>query len=196
MLTEARRLLRDPLFITTALVAVGVLLFLLWKAPGRPEVPAVAGPLATPFPTITPGPSPTFGPPPTAGPPTATATPDRSSQTRDEIRQRDLLTIAGIIQRYADAEGEVPITGQNVQSLCVFQELDVGCAFREYADHSELPNAPAGEPYAYLSEDGRAWAIFATLENGPSIPCAHPRVGSLPDPPRTICISGVAGTPQ
>jgi hypothetical protein len=198
-LSEVRRLISEPLFIVAAAVGVVVLVFLLWRAPGNPEVPALAVvPQVTPFPTFTAGPSPTFGPPPTLGPPTATPTPDMSSATRDEQRRADLTTIVPIIQEYAREEGEVPATGTNPQSFCTYKEIDVACAFEEYAEGGTLPPSPPGaEPYTYFSSDGQSWAVFIQLEN-PLTPadvlCAHPGARGLPKPDRVICATGDGAT--
>lgn len=176
--------------ITIAALVAGVATLSYWqlKAPGRPDVPTLAAPVATQFPTTTPGPSPTFGPPPTPGPPTPTATPDVGAPGRDARRKRDLALIAEALDRYFADEGTFPKTGPNLQSLCTYKDLDAGCKLAPYMDGGVPGDNRV--PYRYAS-DGRTWTIFAEFEAiTPADRCSDARAEQLPNADDIFCVAG------
>ena len=106
--------------------------------PGRSSVP-----LSTPTPE-----------PPRAGGP-----------QRDTIRTQDLEAIRVVIETYQAEEGSYPYTGDGVQTLCVFQELDVGCAL---LDEAPLPEDPLGDAAAngyFYTSDGESYVVYAQRES-------------------------------
>jgi hypothetical protein len=85
--------------------------------------------------------------------------------SRDAERRDDLLTLAGAAAEVRDEEGSYPTTGGNVQTLCAYEQLDQGCAFREVL--SPLPLDPLGDPVRngyWYSSDGETARFYASLE--------------------------------
>jgi hypothetical protein len=118
-------------------------------------------------PTSTPiGAQPTARPTTATGPvtvPTTSVPGDPGS--RDAERRDDLLTLAGAAAEVRDEEGSYPTTGGNVQTLCAYEQLDQGCAFREVL--SPLPLDPLGDPVRngyWYSSDGETARFYASLE--------------------------------
>ena len=116
-----------------ALATIG-LIWLTLASSGEAEPPPLMGELGTPVrgtfvpPTPTPtGVKPTPRPRPTLGP-QVPGTPEE----RDAQRQQDLLRLAAAVTAYHDEENAYPKTGGNIQTLCVYQELDAGCALAEF----------------------------------------------------------------
>lgn len=112
--------------------------------------------------------------PPTATPPGARPTP-RSTVTvpldapgtpaeRDQTRRNDLLVILGAFEEVRRREGEYPSTNGNLQSLCRFKEVDVGCVLRTVMD-ADPPDDPLGNENGYWYEsDGSYLKLYAALE--------------------------------
>ena len=174
------RPLGRPIVIAAIFAGVATLAYWQYNAPGRPNVPTLAAPVATQFPTITPGPSPTFGPPPTPG--------LESPLGRNLKRKRDLALIAGALDRYFAVEGSFPATGPDVQLLCSFSDIDVGCKLAPYVDRG-LPRDDR-VPYRYVS-DGRTWTIFAEFEAiTPADRCSDARAKDLPNADDIFCVAG------
>jgi hypothetical protein len=180
-------------------VGIAVLVLYLWLAPEfhgvlaeRPDY-TILRPDATPIASFTPGASPTL--PPLATP-TLTPTPtiEPGFENRDNERRAHLAQIAQIVDAYFAATGSFPVTGINPQSLCVFPDLDAGCAFRWLAPGGELPQSPLGEPYRYYSLDGTSWVVLARLEEDvpESEQCPHLAAELFPEPDQLICVTGGA----
>ena len=128
-----------------------------------------------------------YTPAPYVPPPTETPTPGptpispEEAQARDQQRIRDLISIAQALQKYHDKEGAYPSTNDNIQSLCVFRDLDALCALEEYLD--PLPVDPLGDPledgYWYKS-DGKTFMLIAAVDlpsNSSAIGC-DPRLAN------------------
>ncbi|MEX0785125.1 MAG: hypothetical protein WD939_00665 [Dehalococcoidia bacterium] len=140
------------------------------------------GPTPTLGPTFTPGPSPTFAPGVTPGVP-ATVTGGRD---RDVTRVTDLQALQDAIEQYLDTEDEVPSTDGAVQTLCVFEEFDAGCAIRDVLD--PLPRDPLDQGYWY-SSDGETYTIYARRETD-SLPECDDHPAFLQDFDSLYCLSG------
>ena len=197
---ERRPATLEPQLLIAIGVGIVVLLILLVRAPEfdgvfaeRPDF-TINRPPATQFPSVTPGASPTFGPTSTPRPPSATPTFGPDAVARDELRRGHLTRIGELLEEYFEDNGTYPRTGSNIQSLCVYTELDVGCALRDYAPDGVLPGNPEGDPYQYLSEDGTTWVLFARLEGNVSEAerCAHSSAANVQDREHLICPSGGA----
>lgn len=149
------------------------------------EAPDGGGPTPTLGPTFTPGPSPTPRPGETpAGPGTAPG-----GRDRDVTRLADLQAIQAALEEYFAEEGEFPSTEGAVQTLCVFEEFDAGCAVRDYLD--PVPRDPLDEGYWYTS-DGDTYSIYAQREADPFPECdEHPEF--LQDFESIYCLSGPLG---
>jgi hypothetical protein len=118
-------------------------------------------------PTSTPiGAQPTARPTTATGPaivPTTSAPGDPAS--RDAERRDDLLALAAAASELNEDEGSFPTTGGNVQTLCAYEQLDKGCAFRDVL--SPLPLDPLGDPVKngyWYSSDGESARFYASLE--------------------------------
>jgi hypothetical protein len=135
--------------------------------------------LPTPGPTATAGP--TFTPGPTATPGGATETPtgevvEGDPDQRDAVRVQDLTAIQAALEQFRSEEDEYPSTNGNIQSLCVFEDSDAGCALRDVLD--PIPQDPLGDPagngYFYAS-DGQTYVLYATREGDQIEECSeHP----------------------
>lgn len=124
--------------------------------------PIVVGPTATTGPTETPGPSPTELP----GQPTATAENPAAGADRDEIRQSDLAAIRDALELYREDQGEYPSTGGGIQTICTFEDDDIGCALRDILD--PIPEDPLGSPGTngyWLESTEDTFTIYAQRES-------------------------------
>lgn len=137
----------------------------------------------TPNDAATPGPSTT----PTIRP---TVTAEAGIDERDVIRVQDLAAIRDALEEYREANGSYPDSGGAIQSLCVFPDLDIGCALRDVLD--PLPQDPLGEPaingYWYVST-GSEYIVYARRESGLVPECAeHPdHLGAIDS---LLCVQG------
>jgi hypothetical protein len=182
-----------------ALLALVVLAIIIVELCGRDDAgePLAAG---TPRPTVeqpatetadlTPA---TAGPSPTARPATATATPGEAAEgaeERDGTRQFHLAGIADALQTYHDENDEYPSTNGAVQTLCIFEDVDAGCALLDVVD--TLPDDPLGRStengYWYAS-DGDSFTVYARRESDAFDECQdHPDF--LEDIDSLLCVSG------
>lgn len=140
-------------------------------------------------------PDPTFTPREPTPRPQATVPVDApgTPEERDAQRRSDLLGLLAAANEYRARNGEYPDTGGNIQSLCAYKELDVGCALRDILGE-DPPEDPLGEPlengYWYAS-DGVTVTIYAALEL--EVPEADRCPTDNPDllkKPYLICIKG------
>jgi hypothetical protein len=123
--------------------------------------------------------------------PTVTPTPQAGGGQRDLQRAQDLERIRAALEQYYEKEGSYPSTGGNIQTLCAYKDLDVGCKLTEVLD--PLPATdPLGSPlqngYWYTS-DGKSFAVYALQEAaaGPGAPeCEKPE--SLKEVDRVYCV--------
>jgi hypothetical protein len=143
------------IFAPIALIALAVIaaVWLDARTGGDAEPPPLLGAVGTPVrgtyvpPTATP---PGFEPTPLPRqtgviPPTAPGT----ASERDDRRRADALIILDAFARWHEEEGSYPGTGGNVQSLCVFRGVDVGCQLKDV-----LGEDPPSDPFGNSSENG------------------------------------------
>ncbi|MBF6599903.1 MAG: hypothetical protein IVW36_05275 [Dehalococcoidia bacterium] len=162
---------------------------------GEAEPPPLVGALGTPIrgtlvpPTATPvGAGPTVAPRPTV-PGSVAGTP----ATRDGVRRNSLLIALDGFQKLKQRDGKFPSTTGNIQTLCAFKDLDVGCKLKDVIPGG-APADPLGNPvedgYWYQS-DGNYVKLYAALEE--DIPadqkCPTDNV-DLKKKPNLICILG------
>lgn len=115
------------------------------------STPVTPLPTQPPTATLPPGVAPTATPSPT---------PDASAGVRNDRRHQDLLRLADAFLRYArDHQGEFPDTNGSLQSICVYKELDKGCAISDYID--PIPVDPA-QPTDAL-KNGYWWSSNARM---------------------------------
>jgi len=159
-------------------LAVVVLAIIVVELCGRDDVKLVvttppAVDTATPGPTFTPGPSPTPGP--------ATVTPTSEApvggeEERDVQRYQDVAAIQQALEQFRSEEGEYPNTNANIQTLCVFEDSDAGCALQDIL--GPLPQDPLGDPAAngyFYASDGETYVLYATRETDAFPACdEHP----------------------
>ena len=124
---------------------------------------------------------------PTLVPTGVTTTPEE----RDEIRTADLEGIQVALGQYARQNGSYRDTDNQVQSLCAYRTLDIGCELESFAS---IPPDPLGEPikngYWYRS-DGQSYILIALRETGLETPstCPGELFGSDTQRQRT-CVEG------
>lgn len=165
--------------LAVAALAIVVLVIIFVQLCGRDDVeplaqsdgPNVEGPTEPPVVTVTPGPT------PTPGPPTETPAPEPGGEERDVTRMQDLQAIEDALAEFRDENGSYPDTGGNVQSLCVFEDSDIGCELQDVLD--PLPVDPLGEPISengyWYASDGDEFTVFAQRESDQFPACAnHP----------------------
>jgi hypothetical protein len=114
-------------------------------------------------PTATPeGAQPT--PRPTLGAPAGSATAGDSTE-RDNKRRNDLLALLGAADELKKRDGSYPSTNGNVQTICNYQNIDVGCGLKDFLD--PLPFDPSRDPVKngyWYSSDGKTAKFYASLE--------------------------------
>ncbi|MEX2247889.1 MAG: hypothetical protein WEC75_14535 [Dehalococcoidia bacterium] len=114
-----------------------------------------------------------------------------TAEERDGRRKADLLTLAYGFNSLRDAEGSFPTTNGNVQTLCAFKDLDVGCSVEEYV-RVEPPEDPLGDPIQngyWYSSDGQSMRVYASLEEEvPEGERCETEDANLRDKPNLICI--------
>ncbi|MCI0855278.1 MAG: glycosyltransferase family 39 protein [Chloroflexi bacterium] len=107
---------------------------------------------------------------PTLVPTSVTTTPEE----RDEIRKTEMEEIQAVLAQYAQQNGSYPNTDNQVQSLCAYTSLDVGCDLKSVGP---IPVDPLGEPiqngYWYRS-DGRSYTLIALRETELGAPSMCP----------------------
>lgn len=146
--------------------------------------------------TLTPeGEPPPDGGEPPAGQPTPTGPaptppPGDSGAQRDALRAQHLEQIAAALAEYRDEHDSYPATGGGIQTLCVFPDLDAGCALEEVL--SPLPQDPLGSTGAggyWYASDGTTFSLYTQRESEQVEECPeHPP--HLADVPSLICASG------
>jgi hypothetical protein len=170
-----------------AAVIVAVIVFDLTTDSGGATEPLG---LATPMPTRRPGP--TWTPGPTLTPtPEPTALP--GAEERDAQRRLELEALRKALVEYREEHGSYPDTGGNIQSLCVYRDLDAGCELEEFLE-GPLPEDPLGEPlnngYWYMS-DGKSFALISQQEVSTAPPeAACPATPPERDFPVFYCVTG------
>jgi hypothetical protein len=193
-----QQLLRDRrLSIAAPIALIGVVLIAFFRldctTSGGAEPPPLLGAVGSPVrptyipPTSTPeGFAPTPRPRPTAQGLTGT------EEERDNERREHALIILNALQQLRQQDGEYPSTGGNLQSLCVFSEVDAGCKLRDVLG-AEPPNDPRGRSstsgYWYLSDGATATLYIAFEAPIPAeevCPDPHPGFAEL-DLPYLIC---------
>ncbi|MDZ4278760.1 MAG: hypothetical protein U1B78_06450 [Dehalococcoidia bacterium] len=89
----------------------------------------------------------------------------QSAEERDQIRRGHLEQLRMALEEYAQEEGEYPDTGGQLQTVCVYEDLDAGCVLASVLP--DLPEDPLGEPqkngYWYVS-DGESYVLEARQE--------------------------------
>jgi hypothetical protein len=172
---------------------------LAWPASHLNRVLLVGLPLAAVFALVTVGPDYRHHNPPATGaaPPAAiqqaAPTPTTlEASSRNNTRLADLATLGKAMTELGTAKGGYPSTKGGLQTLCTYEEFDVGCALK-----STLPDIP-GDPqgrnagYFYVS-DGKDFAIVAKWEgqgNPPSDYACPEAVQKLKANERIACIVG------
>ena len=128
----------------------------------------------------------------------ATTTPSSEADAlaRDTHRLDDLALLPAALAKYKERFDEYPANGGNVQTMCAYQDLDIGCDLKEVLSDGEedILEDPLGESlvngYWYAS-DGETYTIWA-LREGPANPgdpvCAE-SVPHLRDKGPLFCIT-------
>lgn len=162
------RWVTDPRTILVLAAFAGVLIALIvadFATGGKAELTdlGLATPV-TPLPTLPP--SPTL-PPGVTPSPTPSPTPDASGLARNQRRKEDMMRLADAFLRYARDHDGFPDTNNALQSICVYQELDKGCAIKEYLDPIPVdpkePKDPLKNGY-WWSSTSRALILYAINE--------------------------------
>jgi hypothetical protein len=164
--------LRDPrLSVIAPIALIGVVLIALFRldctTSGGAEPPPLLGAVGSPVrPTYIPPTATPEGFAPTPRPRPTIAGLSGTEAERDGERRRHALIILNALQQLREQDGEYPTTGGNVQSLCVFSNVDAGCKLKDVLG-SEPPEDPRGRSstngYWYQS-DGNSARIYIAFE--------------------------------
>lgn len=190
--TTIRIDLRAALPILLLVLLIFAVIFL--ELCGRTDVEPV-DPSGTPISvaTSTEGPPPTEGPSPTLPPEAATATPENpaAGADRDEIRQNDLNAIKDALDLYLEENGEYPSTGDGIQTVCTFEDDDVGCALQETIAGGVVPQDPlgnGGENGYWLQSTEDTYTLYAQRESE-LFPACPEKPAHLEDFRTVFCLS-------
>ena len=112
-----------------------------------------------------------------------------AARQRDVARLQDLDEIERTIATYVAEGNALPSTGGDVQSVCVFRELDAGCAFRTVAELPEDPLGDAGINGYFYSSDGVTYSIYAQRETD-AVPVCDERPEFLVQFDALLCVKG------
>jgi hypothetical protein len=89
---------------------------------------------------------------------------------RDAERRLDLRLLADALTKYKAENGSYPTTGTNVQTACVYEEIDALCRFKAELGPGVF-NDPFNdtEKYGYwYASDGQSFTLYALLEEAPA----------------------------
>lgn len=159
------------------------------KAPlgeiGTPVRQAYVAPTVTPIGLqATPKPKPTF-----AGVNAAKGTPDE----RDAKRRNDLLLLLSAANQLRSRDGSYPTTKGNVQTVCAYKDLDIGCKIKDTFG-GDLPSDPLGDPVKngyWYSSDGQSMTLYAALEGDiPDAQKCPTNDAELKKKSAVICVKG------
>ena len=152
-------------FFAAALAAVA---WLDIASSGSAEPPPLLGVVGTPVRgTFTPPTATAIGARPSPKPrPTIEGAVSGTPAERDQQRRIDLLSMLDGFNKLKARDGSYPSTNGNLQTLCVFKDIDVGCQLKDVIA-SGPPHDPLGssdENGYWYSSDGRSLKIYASLE--------------------------------
>lgn len=116
----------------------------------------------------------------------------RTPAERDRIRRQDLQVLQDALERYAEQTGSYPDTRKQVQTVCVYRNLDRACALKVVLP--KLPTDPLGAPgsngYWYAS-DGSSFLLIAQQEEMKTDEASCP--AKVPRPARAVSLYCVRG---
>ncbi len=155
---------------------------------GTPVRQAYVAPTATPIGfQATPRPRPTV---PIGGGGTI---PKGNPAERDARRRADVLVLIDAANKIRARDGSYVTTGGNVQTLCAFQNLDVGCKLKDVIAGNVLPLDPFGDPVKngyWYSSDGQTAKVYAALEGDVPVDQKCPTNDvELKKKPNLICVT-------
>jgi hypothetical protein len=135
---------------------------------GEAVPPPLVGALGTPVRgTLVPATATPVGAKPTVQPrPTVPGTVAGTPATRDAERRNSLLIALDGFSKLRDRDGKFPTTGGNIQTLCAFKDLDVGCKLKDVIPGG-APADPLGNPIDdgfWYQSDGTYAKLYASLE--------------------------------
>jgi hypothetical protein len=149
-----------------ALAMLGIV-WLGLASSGEAEPPPLMGEVGTPVRGTFVPPTPT----PTGARPTPPARPTVGPQVpgtpaeRDAQRREDYLVIVSALQQFKTDNGEFPSTDGQIQTLCVYVDLDEGCALIEYVDPVPRDPLSSVENAGYwYSSDGAVARVYVSFE--------------------------------
>jgi hypothetical protein len=152
-------------------VIVAIVVAALWldlTAGGEAKPPPLLGDVGSPvrgtFIPATPTP---IGAGPTPRPrPTISGSVGGTPEERDGKRRTDLLVIVNALTQLKERDGQFPSTNNNIQSFCVYKDVDKGCELSDVLG-TDPPSDPLGEAavngYWYQS-DGETAKVYISLE--------------------------------
>jgi hypothetical protein len=137
------------------------------------------------------GATPAAVPPVETGPPEGTPAPPDAAE-RDAERRDELARLAWVLADYKAKNGSYPSTSSNVQSACVYEEIDALCSFKAGLGGDTFVD-PFGDPHQYgywYASDGQSFTLYALLEEAPrpEETCKGP--GDLGTKQNLYCLAG------
>jgi hypothetical protein len=126
---------------------------------------------------------------PPAQPPSTSGDVGDDVRSRDRRRFEDLQAIAQVLE--GRREG-YPSTSNQIQTMCVFTNLDKLCVIRNQVEAARMVD-PRGTPttygYWYMS-DGKTFTLLASMEGDNSGSQACPEQASAIKQPNVYCLNG------
>ncbi len=104
-----------------------------------------------------------FAPTPRPKPTVGASAGGVSAFVRDEKRKSDLLLLLDAASKVKARDGSYPSTKGNVQTLCTYKDIDLGCKIQALAVGGDAVADPAKNGYWY-SSDGVTAKFYASLE--------------------------------
>lgn len=103
-----------------------------------------------------------------AGPPGGAPVPPGAAE-RDAERRSELALLAAALVDYKAEKGSYPGTNNNVQSACIYEEMDALCRFKSELGAGTFvdPFGDAHEHGYWYASDGESFTLYAVLEQAP-----------------------------
>ena len=109
---------------------------------------------------------------------------------RDAERRSELVLLAAALAKYKAESGSYPSSNSNVQSACVYEEIDVLCGFKAELGPGTFVD-PFEDPHQYgywYSSDGESFTLYALLEEAPAPEETCTISGDLADRRNLYCL--------
>src|SRR5262249_23541040 len=92
-----------------------------------------------------------------------------NADERNAVRLADLISIKDAFAKYVEQGGTYPGTSVNLQTLCTYTTIDVGCRLKQVG--FEIPVDPRGANFGYFyASDGQSYTLVSLWEGSGTAP--------------------------